>query len=92
MTLEQQLLGFLSREWEWHSKGSILNREWKNQRNFTRYLPSTVDRALRKLEESSKIAVRYEGKNTKYKWLNPERRGLYIPTSYRNGEELFKKV
>jgi len=75
---------------DWNPKGFLLQMRWQNQRNFTYYIASTVDRGLRSLEASSRIAVKYEGKNTLYKWLPFERREKYIPTSERTDNNLFK--
>lgn len=74
----------------WCSKGSMLRRDWKNQKNFTTYLPSTVDRALRSAEADKQIAVKYEGKNTLYKWIPHEMRERYIPTAQRENNKLFR--
>lgn len=66
----------------WIPKGELQRREWRND-NGTLYISDTVGRALRSEEEKSHIAVKYEGKNTLYKWLPYERRDTYIPTSRR---------
>lgn len=80
-------------QWEWHSKGMLTaDMVWKRDGGKDygkRYLPDTVSRALRSLEESSRIAVKSDGsKSVLYKWLPPERRAGYIPISQRpNGAE-----
>lgn len=72
----------------WVPKYALLGLNWRYDDGRT-YLPSTVDRKLREAEENRRIAVKYEGKNTLYKWLPYERRKDYIPTSEREAEELF---
>lgn len=67
---------------EWIAKGHITRIVWKDERGVP-YLPETVGRALRSAEEAKRIAVKYEGKNTLYKWLPFERREKYIPTTSR---------
>ena len=86
-TLLNQLVRYLAIQYEkgpggWVSKGEITRTVWRDKRGIA-YLPDTVGRALRSAEESSKIAVKYEGKNTLYKWLPEHVRGSYIPTSDR---------
>lgn len=59
-----------------------------------RYLPETVGRALRSLEEESIIAVKPLGISVQYKHIPHEMRKGYIPSSQRmQGCEniLFKK-
>ena len=46
-------------------------------------LPDTVGRTLRLLEAQSKVAVRYEGKNTLYKWLPLDMRADYRTSEQR---------
>lgn len=86
-TLLNQIVAYLSRQYEkgpggWVSKGEITRLVWRDKRGIA-YLPDTVGRDLRRAEELSKIAVKYEGKNTLYKWLPHHIRGSYIPTSRR---------
>lgn len=86
-TLVNQLVAYLFRHYEkgaggWISKGEITRMVWRDKRGIA-YLPDTVGRSLRSAEESSKIAVKYEGKNTLYKWLPHHVRASYIPTSVR---------
>lgn len=66
----------------WIAKGEITRMTWKSE-NGTSYLPETVGRALRSAEEEKRIAVKYEGKNTLYKWIPHDRREKYIPTASR---------
>ena len=73
----------------WMAKGHITRLTWRNERGIA-YLPETVGRALRLSEEEHRIAVKYEGKNTLYKWIPHELRDRYIPTSIRTGDKLFK--
>ena len=89
VSLEDKLVKWLSTEFpNWVSKGHITRVDWYDERG-TRYLPETVGRALRLAEERKRIAVKYEGKNTLYKWLPHEKRARYIPTSERVGDALF---
>ena len=83
---------------DWFSKGTLTaDIEWKHQRgrNYgVRYLPETVGRALRHLEESSIIAVRDDGVSVQYKWIPRHFRNRYIPFSLRAPDKktmLFKK-
>lgn len=75
----------------WYTKGALTaDIEWKRQtgREYgKRYLPETVGRALRLLEEKSVIAVRGEGVSVAYKWLPEEYRRHYIPYSRRPAYE-----
>jgi hypothetical protein len=67
--------------------------KWTNQKDGSTYIPDTVGRTLRLMQESRVIAVRYEGKNTVYKFLPLYRRHDYIPLDEREaGKEhiLFK--
>lgn len=88
----------MARDHVWHAKGLLTaDITWKHdtgKRYGKRYLPETVGRALRSLEEQSIIAVKAEGISVTYKWLPPERRKAYIPTMQRAaGKEhiLFKE-
>lgn len=86
-SLSAQLTGFLSRDHVWHSKGRLTaDMVWKRtagKEYGKRYLPDTVSRALRLLEESSRVAVKPDGKSVAYKWLPPEYRKKYIPITQR---------
>lgn len=79
----------------WVSKGTLTaDMLWKHPRGKNygkRYLPETVGRALRGLEEEKVIAVKEDGISVQYKWLPPELRGRYIPSSVRVGTELLTK-
>lgn len=81
-TLKSQLLQYLFKlAPHWVHKGQLENIKWKNQKNFSYYLPSNVASELRKMEQASKIAVR-DDKNRKsieYRYLNEEERDTYIP-------------
>lgn len=72
---------------EWISKGTLTaDMEWRRQtgrRYGTRYLPETVGRALRLLEEKSIIAVKQDGQSVAYRWIPERFRGVYIPYSRR---------
>lgn len=81
-SLEDKLVHWLMRQETWIAKGSITRISWKDDR-YIIYLPETVGRALRGAEEKKRIAVKYEGKNTLYKWLPHDKRAAYIPTSSR---------
>lgn len=96
-TLQDQLRSYLQKNWAWHSKGTLTaNMEWRHARGKhfgVRYLPETVGRALRLLEESSVIAVKDDGISVQYKWLPPEKRASYKPWSTRPNHDkqtLFK--
>lgn len=85
--LHDQLKAYLQRNWDWHPKGKLTaDMVWKHQsgRNYgARYLPETVGRALRSLEERGEIAVKQDGISVQYKWLPPAKRLSYIPSSNR---------
>lgn len=84
--LPAQIVGKLAHK-DWFTKGQLTaDMEWKRTqgRNYgKRYLPETVGRALRLLEEKSILAVRGEGVSVAYKWLPEEYRKHYIPYSRR---------
>lgn len=95
--LPAQIIKYMTGK-DWLSKGALTaDIEWKHQRgrNYgARYLPETVGRALRHLEESSIIAVKDDGISVQYKWIPVKYRGCYIPYSQRPNYEkniLFKK-
>lgn len=71
----------------WVSKGALTaDKEWRHQNGKyagVRYLPETVGRALRSLEEKGLIAVKDEGISVVYKYLPAELRERYIPWSTR---------
>ena len=90
-SLEDKLVKYLLDQYpSWSSKGDLTRTQWRDERGVA-YLPETVGRALRSAEESCRIAVKYEGKNTRYKWIPHEMRSKYIPTSAREGEAMFRK-
>lgn len=96
-SLGEQIRYWLQTNWDWHPKGKLTAEMiWKHKRgkhSGVRYLPETVGRALRTLEERSVIAVKQDGLSVQYKWLPPARRGNYIPFSERTNhqkERLFK--
>lgn len=72
----------------WISKGRITNRTWY-RKNGKNYLSGVVDRKLREGENERRWAVKYlDSRNTVYRWLPPDRRASYVPTSERlKGEE-----
>jgi hypothetical protein len=88
VSLEDKLVRWLMEQTNWVAKGHITRTPWRDVRGVE-YLPETVGRALRSAEEGKRIAVKYEGKNTMYKWLPYDKRATYIPTSERTGDALF---
>ena len=92
--LPNQLVGHLARTREWVSKGTLTaDMVWRHDKGLhsgKRYLPETVGRALRSLEEDRIIAVKDDGISVQYKWIPHDLRGRYIPSSVRTGELLFK--
>lgn len=92
--LPNQLVGHLSRNRDWWSKGTLTaDMQWRHdtgKHSGKRYLPETVGRALRSLEEDCIIAVKEDGISVQYKWIPPELRGRYIPSSERTGTLLFR--
>ena len=92
--LPNQLVGYLHRDGAWVSKGTLTaDMVWKHERGRSagkRYLPETVGRALRLLEEDSIIAVKDAGVSVQYKWIPHDVRGRYIPSSQRIGDKLFR--
>ena len=97
--LPRQLVGFLSKDHVWHAKGTLTaDMVWKHdigKHYGKRYLPETVGRALRSLEEQSIIAVKAQGISVAYKWLPPSYRKTYIPVTQRKpGKEhvLFREA
>jgi hypothetical protein len=71
----------------WASKGALTaGMVWKHDTGKDagkQYLPETVGRKLRSLEELGIIAVRDSGVSVEYRWLPPEIRKRYIPYSCR---------
>ena len=97
--LPGQLVGFLSKDKTWFPKGTLTaDIVWKHQSGESygkRYLPETVGRALRSLEEQGVIAVKQDGISVQYKWLPHDLRLRYVPSSMRQkGKEdkLFRDV
>lgn len=92
--LPELLIGYLFHNKEWVSKGTLTaDMVWKHPRGKNygkRYLPETVGRALRSLEEQSIIAVKNDGISVQYKWIPHELRRRYIPSSVRIGKDLFR--
>lgn len=97
--LPQQLINHLvGRKEEWVSKGELTaDKLWYHKegvRYGKRYLPETVGRCLRSLEESRIIAVKEDGISVKYRYIPHEWRMKYIPVSQRPlgaKSTLFKK-
>lgn len=85
--LNGQLASYLQSHHEWHAKGTLTaDMTWtrKQGRKYgTRYLPETVGRALRHLEEVSILAVKDDGISVQYKWIPHAMRPAYIPTVRR---------
>lgn len=94
--LPWQLKKYLSERADWVPKGDITAIVFKHDSGKSigaRYLPETVGRALRSLEENSIIAVKPCGISVQYKFLPTELRARYIPSSSRlvgQEEKLFK--
>ena len=88
MTLKLSILSYL-KDKDWIAKGQILLRPWTL--NDKQVMADTVSRTLRRLEEESLVAVRYEGKKTVYKFLPPDYRKMYVPVSQRRDvNKMFK--
>ena len=81
-TLKKQIVQFMQNQ-DWFHKGDLLSRKWVNLKKGGHYMPSTVDRELRKLEECKIIAVKKPTGSDEYKWLPHYMRERYIPTSER---------
>ena len=85
--LPGQLVGFLSKDKTWFPKGTLTaDIVWKHNSGNSygkRYLPETVGRALRALEEQAVIAVKPDGISVQYKWIPHEMRSRYLPQSMR---------
>jgi len=97
-SLDAQLTKHLMDAKQWVSKGTLTaDKVWKHQSGKSagaRYLPETVGRALRSLEESSVIAVKEDGISVQYKWIPIDMRNKYIPFTQRpkySKAVLFKK-
>ena len=86
-SLHAQLTKHLYACGEWRSKGTLTaDMVWKHVagKNYgNRYLPDSVSRTLRRLEEQSIIAVKGENVSVQYKWIPPMMRHTYIPWSRR---------
>jgi len=90
--LVDKLVKHLSLQYpSWVAKGEITATQWRDEKGRT-FLPETVGRKLREVEENKRIAVKKTGKSVSYKWLPHDLRDRYIPTSEREGEELFTKT
>ncbi len=81
------LVGYMSRHAEWYPKGALTaDMEWKHpvgKHYGKRYLPETVGRALRDLEEQGIIAVKPDGISVQYRWIPHALRSRYIRMSER---------
>ena len=95
--LPLQLVSYLKHQ-SWMSKGTLtMDMEWRHQKGKSagkRYLPETVGRALRSLEEQKIVAVRDSGISVEYKYLPSELRERYIPSSARpdsDRQKLFRE-
>lgn len=80
--LVDQLVKHLHDQKGWVPKGHILLQTFKDDRGVA-YMADTTSRKLREAEEERRIAVKYEGKKTLYKWIPHELRDKYICTSSR---------
>ncbi len=82
---------FLQSKEEWVSKGALTaDMVWKHPRGKSygkRYLPETVGRCLRSMEESKIIAVREDGISVKYRYVPEHLRAAYIPSSQRKDKD-----
>ena len=86
-TLRDRLLFFFKRNPDaWFRKGSIITRRWKNSEGGY-YMPDTVGRELRRMENDKLVAARYkEGeKGVSYRLLKEEERENYVLTKNREG-------
>lgn len=85
--LNKQIASYLKNNHAWFAKGTLTaDMEWRHERGQhygVRYLPETVGRALRHLEEMSIVAVKDDGKSVQYKYLPENYRPHYIPWSTR---------
>lgn len=87
----------LERKEDWVPKGNITAVNFYHESGKSRgakYLPETVGRTLRTLEEDRIIAVKPCGISVQYKYLPIDRRPYYIPSSARlkgNETTLFRK-
>lgn len=83
MSAQDKILEYLlEKAGEWHPTGNLQRMEWKNE-DGTLAIPRTVQRRLQNLEEKSLIAVQYEGKSCKYRYIPEKYRPRYIPSSKR---------
>ncbi len=76
----------------WVSKGTLTaDKVWKHDTGknaFKRYLPETVGRCLRSMEEDKILAVRDEGVSVEYRFIPFEHRHKYIPWSQRSDKKV----
>ncbi len=82
MTLPELLTKYL-KDKGWVTKGAITAIEWYHKDKVRQYLPETVGRALRHLEEESIIAVKPDGISVQYKYIPADVRHKYRPWSTR---------
>ena len=87
-SLAKQLYLYLVKSKEWTPKADLTRIEWRNKKNGTTYMPETVGRDLRTLEETKMIAVKPLGVTVQYKYLPEEMKGAYIPTSERTNQNV----
>lgn len=73
-TLKSQLKTYLRETGCWVHKGQIEEMRWKNQKNFTYYLASNVNRTLQKMREYGIIEVRDDKnrKSVEYRYAIPK--------------------
>lgn len=90
--LALQLKLHLRAKGNWVSKGTLTaDTVWKHQKGKSygkRYLPETVGRCLRSMEEEKLVAVRQDGISVEYRYIPEEFRGKYIPWTQRNDKRL----
>lgn len=84
-TAQQRILELLKNEYPAvYSSGALQRTTFYNE-DGTQASPAVISRRLRGLEESSLVAVRYEGAkhHAWYRYLQEWERSNYIPTSQR---------
>lgn len=85
--LKAQLFNFLKKDGGWVHKGKLTaDMVWRNKAGMhygARYMPETVGRALRLLEEQGQVAVKEDGISIAYKALYSPWKEKYIPFSER---------
>lgn len=88
--LNYELSKHLKEFGDWKAKNRLTEMVWKYPDGIRNYGTDYTGRALRHLEEIKEIAVKYEHGHSFYKYLYPEQRSSYIPTSKRTDENLWE--